>query len=161
MTVLERMVVVVGIVTLSAIPVWAGGGQGDGGTEIGGAFQCYLINGENQPHVVNTEDASTPEDQGGTSIKFPPRQNVKLGAGRLVCAPVVVTLAEGSAPLDSIETYPFAEHLKCYDAFDPRLVLVRGPRVTTWDPLDVEDLRVGAPVFICIPAAVTPFTPRP
>jgi hypothetical protein len=150
------MVVVIGVLALSVTPVWAGGGQGDGGTEIGGAFQCYLINGTNQPHVVNTQDASIPEADGGTSVKFPPRQNVRLGGGRLVCAPVVVSLAEGSAPLDSTDTYPFAEHFKCYDAFDPRFLLVRGPKVTTYDPLDVEDLRVGAPVFLCIPAAVTP-----
>lgn len=156
MRVLARMVVVIGILTLSVTLAEAGGGQGNGGSEIGGAFQCYLINGVNQPHVVNTEDSSLPEDQGGTSAKFPARQNVALGSGRLVCAPVLVTLAPGSAPLDSTDTYPSVEHFKCYDAFDPRLLLVRGPKVTTWDPLDVEDLRVGAPVFLCIPAAVTP-----
>jgi len=147
------MVVVIGILTLSVTLAQAGGGQGGGASEIAGAYQCYLINGVNQPHVVNTEDASDPT---GTSAKFPARQNVALGSGRLVCAPVFVTLAPGSAPLDSTDTYPSVEHLKCYDAFDPRLLLVRGPKVTTWDPLDVEDLRVGTPVFLCIPSAVTP-----
>jgi len=158
------MVVVIGILTLSVTLAEAGGGQGGGVGELPG-LQCYLINGVNQPHVVNTVDASTPDDpttpeNERTSFAFPARQNVAVGSGRLVCAPVLVTLAPGSAPLDSTDTYPqLAEHFKCYDAFDPRLLLVRGPKVTTWDPLDVEDLHVGAPVFLCIQAAVTP--PRP
>jgi hypothetical protein len=153
MKIVVRMVIGIGILAMSVTLAQAGGGQGGGGAELAG-FQCYVINGVNQHRVANTTDATDPA---GTSIKFPDRTNVRIGDGRLICAPVQVTLV-GSV-LDDTTNYPFAEHLKCYDAFDPRLLVVRGPQVTTWDPLDVEDLRVGAPVFLCIGAAVTP--PRP
>jgi hypothetical protein len=158
MKMLTRLVISIGVVALSATLAHAGGGMG-GNSEIGGAFQCYLINGVNQPHVVNTEDVTTPEADGGTSAKFDARTNVKIGKARLVCAPVMVTLAEGSTPFDTgDDTYPsLVEHFKCYDASDNRLVA--RPQVTTWDAIDVEDLRVGEPVFLCIPSAVTP--PRP
>ncbi len=153
MRVVLRVVMVVGILGLSVTLAHAGGGQGGGGTELAG-LQCYVINGANQHRVANTTDATDPA---GTSIKFPDRTNAKIGEGRLICAPVQVTLV--GSELDDTTNYPFGEHFKCYDAFDPRLLVVRGPKVTTWDPFNVEDLRVGAPVFLCIPAAVTP--PRP
>jgi hypothetical protein len=157
MRVFKRGVMVFGIVMLSATMAQAGGGQG-GGTDVAG-FQCYLINGVNQRQVLNTADTTDPT---GLSFHFPAREHVAVGAGRLVCAPVIVSVPKHEPPfppLDNTDSYPLAEHLKCYDAFDPRLILTRGPKVTTWDALDVEDLRVGAPVFICIPSAVTP--PRP
>ena len=157
MKTLTRIVTSIGVLALSATVAQAGGGMG-GGTEIGGAFQCYLTNGGvNQPHVVNTEDVSTPEADGGTSAKFAARTDVRIGKARLVCAPVMVTLAEGSTPFDTgDDTYPaLVEHYKCYGAEDPRFK-ASPAKVTTWDALDVEDLRVGAPAFLCIPAAVTP-----
>jgi hypothetical protein len=159
---LTRIVTSIGVVALSATLAHAGGGMG-GNSEIGGAFQCYLVNGTNQPYVVDTQDASTPNppDGDGTSAKFEPRTNVKIGSARLVCAPVTVTVSEGAPQFDTgDDTYPsLVEHYKCYDAYDSRFLVTRGPRVTTWDAFDVEDLRVGAPVFLCIPSAVTP--PRP
>jgi hypothetical protein len=150
MGVVARTLMVVAILAQSVTLAQAGGGQGGGGTELAG-FQCYVINGANQHRVANTTDGSDPA---GTSFHFPDRTNAKIGEGRLICAPVQVTVV--GSQLDDTTNYPFAEHLKCYDALDPRLLVVRGPQVTTWDPFNVEDLRVGGPVFLCIPAAVTP-----
>jgi hypothetical protein len=157
MTLIAHALVAVGIIALSVSPALAGGGQGGGSDVLG--LQCHLINGVNQPHVVNTTDNAFEP----TSIRLPDRENVRIGNGRLVCAPVNITVPEGFIPLDDTSGYPGdnQEFFKCYDALDPRLIFSRGTPVTTWDAVDVEDLRVGAPVFICLPARVTAPMPHP
>ena len=132
--VMARMLAVISIISLSVTIAHAGGGAGSGGPVIEG-YQCYILEQTvNQSHVV------TLLDQFGT------REHVRIGNGRLLCAPASATFERGPEAGEFDAVFG-GDHLKCYD-ISP---LVRGPRanVELEDPLDIETARVGAPVFFC------------
>lgn len=144
-----RILVVLGLIALSAAAVQAGGGAGGGGASFEG-FQCYTINGGNQPRVV------TLSDQFGT------RENVAVGSARLICTPVTGEVVVGNEldvlPVDD-EGNSLANHHKCYDippfARDSRgrirLIDVNA-EVTITDQFDVEILKAHTPILLCMRA---------
>jgi len=144
-SVVLQALAVIGVVVLSVTVAYAGGGQGGGSNELS-AFQCYLIDGDQPPaHVLNLVD------------QFGTRENVQVGRGRLLCAPVTGTKPEGTLPATFDPLPDGADHLTCYTVspferrpsgrlglFDPDAV------VDLTDELDVaKGVKVSIPAFVC------------
>ena len=148
----SRVLVVLGVLGLFATAAHAGGGQG-GGVDILNAFQCYLINADAPPptnSVVNLVD------------QFGTRQNVRIGAARLICTPV-----QGMKPVPEPADPNFnplfdplpdgADHIKCYQISpferdgNGRFSLYNPDAVVDLtDELDVvTNVQVSVPAFIC------------
>ena len=139
-----------GLIAVTAAGVSAGSGAGGGGTSFTG-FQCYTINGANQPRVVSLSD------------QFGTRDSVPVGNGRLICTPVTGEVVSGNEldvlPVDDTQDPPvsLADHYKCYDippfARDSRgriRLIDVNVEIKITDQQDIEVVKAHTPILLCM-----------
>lgn len=130
---------VVGVALAAAVPLAHAGGGGAGVPIDGFAFECYLINGSNPPHVLTIDDQFAPDGRSG----------VKVGKAKLLCTPAGANVTAGEAA----GGFGDADHIKCYESPAGKAPKVK---VQVADPFATETVEVGLPRYICVGAFKCP-----